>query len=142
MKTVTIEQRVHTFQIDFSRHLSNIVYIQWLEIARLALLEDAGMAAHDAHETMGVLPVLVRTEIDYLRPAFLGDVVQVSVWITEMGRASAVMDYEFRRGKDVLARARQRGLFIDAATQKPHRISAEDRARFFPYCTPEAAGTA
>ena len=42
-ETLTFREPVHSFQIDFNRHVSNIVYIQWMEIGRLKLLEACGL---------------------------------------------------------------------------------------------------
>ena len=38
-KTVKVFPKVNTFDIDAMQHVSNIVYVQWLEIARCKLLE-------------------------------------------------------------------------------------------------------
>ena len=27
---ITFQESIHTFQIDFNRHVSNVVYIQWV----------------------------------------------------------------------------------------------------------------
>ena len=54
---------VKTYDIDFAGHVSNIVYIRWLEDLRFALLEEYYPLA-DSMES-GVAPVLTRTEIDY-----------------------------------------------------------------------------
>ena len=43
MKVIEFSKPVYTFEIDAGQHVSNIAYIEWLEIARLKLLEEAGL---------------------------------------------------------------------------------------------------
>ena len=38
-----LDLEIRTFEIDFAGHVSNIVYIQWLEIARTSLLDAVGL---------------------------------------------------------------------------------------------------
>ena len=56
-KKVEFEVTVYTYQIDFAGHVSNIVYLRWMEMARSKLLEAAGLPV----ETLlarGIVPVL------------------------------------------------------------------------------------
>jgi len=56
-----------TFQIDFARHVSNIVYVQWMEIGRLLLLKAVGLPVERAAES-GAVPIIVETAISYKNP--------------------------------------------------------------------------
>ena len=62
MKRITFEMPIYTFQIDFAGVVSNIVYIQWMEMGRNKLLETTGFPAHQLVKD-GIIPVLVITEI-------------------------------------------------------------------------------
>jgi acyl-CoA thioester hydrolase len=130
MARITFEESVYTYQIDFAGHVSNIVYIQWLENARLRLLEAAGVPAHQLAREKGLVAILARTEIRYLLPLYMGDRVRVEAWISRLRRASATLEIHFYRGSELVATAQQDGLFVDTQTQKPARISAELRERF------------
>jgi acyl-CoA thioester hydrolase len=133
MPKLTLDLPIYTFQIDFSGHVSNVVYIQWLEICRLTLMEVAGLPARAAADE-GMLPVLTDTEISYKNPLYLGDKVRAEFWVSELGGASAWVEYRIYNGEGALcARARQRGLFIDAGTKRPSRMSAKQRAMFQSY---------
>lgn len=130
METIRIELPIYTYQIDFSGHVSNVVYIQWLEICRLTLLERAGLPVHEAAKK-GMLPVLTDTVISYRHPLYLGDVARAEFWVSELGGASAWMEYRITNGEGTLcATASQRGLWISAATKRPSRIGPEQRALF------------
>lgn len=133
MNKVTFDLSIYTFQIDFMKHVSNIVYIQWMEIGRTRLLEAIGMPVEKIAE-QGFGPVLVESHIAYKKPLVIGDQVKVETWFSELAQASAWLEYRFYNGKGELAAVgRQRGIFVDMATGKPRRLSAEERPRFAPY---------
>ncbi len=128
MPAYEFEEEIYSFQIDFSRHVNNSVYIQWLEKARVKLCAAAGYPLHRMAE-IGVLPVLTDTEISYKKPLVMGDTAVVSVWVEEIGGASAWMGYEIRnQAGELCAKARQRGLWFDAENNRPRRID-EDMKR-------------
>ncbi len=133
MQKITFEEKIHTFQIDFNRHVSNIVYVQWMEIGRLKLLEATGLPIHEIDKA-GFLPVLAETQIAYKRPLYMGDVVRVEVWLSELTHATAWMEFRFYNGRDELAATgRQRGVFVRTDTNRPLRLSPEQRAAFEPF---------
>lgn len=133
MNTVSFELEIYTFQIDFAGHVSNIVYIQWMEIGRTKLLEAMGLPI-DKLMRNGIVPVLVGTEIAYKEPLYLGDRVWIEMWISELRRASAQIEFRFYKNGDVLAASgTQRGLFIHLDSRRPYRMTSEMRARFVPF---------
>ncbi|WP_225885403.1 acyl-CoA thioesterase [Leptolyngbya sp. KIOST-1] len=75
MQKLTYDLEVYTYQIDFAGHVNNSVYIHWMEIGRLKLLEAIGMPIHEV-VNQGIAPVLVETNIIYKLPLYLGDRVQ------------------------------------------------------------------
>ena len=133
MARVTCEFEVYTYQIDFARHVSNIVYIQWLEIGRLKLLEAVGLSVACVAER-GITPIVAATSIVYQRPVHFGDRVTLEAWVGDFGKASAMVHYRFtnQRGEEV-AEATQRGLFVRISDGKPVRLGEEDRVRFAPF---------
>ena len=94
MKKVAFEVPIYTFHIDFAGHVSNIVYVQWMEAGRQRLFEAAGLPIEELALT-GIVPALVRTEIEYKLPLRLGDRARVEVWISELRRASACVVFRF-----------------------------------------------
>ena len=124
---------VYPFHIDAMGHVNNTIYVQWMEIGRVRLLDAVDMSIAQMMQR-GFGPVLVDTSISYKRPLFLGDTVSASIWISKLKGASAEMSFEFRNASgEVAAIGTQRGLFVNLADQKPRRISAEDRDRFSHY---------
>jgi acyl-CoA thioester hydrolase len=130
MERIRLELQIYPFQIDYMRHVSNIVYVQWMEVGRCLLLEAAGLPIAQTGG-QGFVPVLVETQISYKKPLRLGDSVLAEVWLSELSQASAWMDFAFRNGAgEVAATGRQRGLFVDLESGRPRRMPPEDRARF------------
>ncbi|MEN8193232.1 MAG: acyl-CoA thioesterase [Bacteroidota bacterium] len=130
MQKVKFDLEVYTYQIDFVHHLSNIVYIEWMEIGRLKLLDAMGLPAAEL-EKSGIFPVLTKTEIAYKQPIFYGDSVEAEVWISKLNLASAIIEFRFFKNERILAaEGRQKGLFINGETQKPYRLTEEQRNKF------------
>lgn len=130
MPSHQFQEEVQTYQIDFSRHVNNGIYIQWLEKARVRLCTAAGYPVTRLAEE-GFLPVLTETQITYKKPLYLGDVATIEAWVTEISGASAWIDYEIRnQNGEVCAQARQRGLFVSMESQRPMRITGEMREKF------------
>ena len=133
MQKLTYDLEVYTYQIDFAGHVNNSVYIHWMEIGRIKLLEAIGMPIHEV-VNQGIAPVLVETNITYKLPLYLGDRVQAQLWLSELRNASAVMQFQFYNGDQVLAaEGVQKGLFVDVKTMRPKRLSLEERASFASY---------
>lgn len=131
MGKVEYREQVHTFHIDINDHVNNAVYVQWLEVGRTRLLEAAGLAI-DAMQTRGYLPIIVETWIQYRLPLSFPDTARIEIWVSEVTHVTAWLQfriYSEATGK-LVARARQRGVFIDAKTNKPYRLGREDRAAF------------
>jgi len=124
---------IYTFQIDFMGHVNNSIYMQWMEIGRTKLLEAAHLSL-DTVSTGGVIPVLASTTIQYLHPLYLGDTVEIELWISELRRASARLEFRFSNQDRIpVATATQLGLFYDLSSRRPHRLNREDREHLLPF---------
>lgn len=130
----TVEFEVYTFHIDFSGHVSNIAYVQWMEITRLKLLEAAESSVWDMAEQKGVIPVLTETQITYRKALYFGDRVRVEAWFSEIRPASAWVEYRFYNQQgDLAASGRQKGVYLYRDSLRPYRLTTEERAKLEPY---------
>ena len=133
MNKVKFDLEVYTFQIDIVGHLSNIIYVEWMEIGRLKLLEAVGLSANELTKK-DIFPILVNTNITYKQPIFYGDKVRAEIWLSKLNEASAIMEFRFIKNDGVLAATGyQKGLFINGATGKPYRLPKEDKKLFAKY---------
>jgi acyl-CoA thioester hydrolase len=89
-------------------------------------------AAASAEDQASLVWVVVRHEIDYLRPAMPGDTVIVRTWVGQASKIRFNRFVELQRASDrvVLAKARSVWCPIDTRTGRPVAVSAEVRERF------------
>jgi len=132
-RKVSFEQQVYTYQIDYAGHVSNTVYIRWMEIARAKLLEAAGKPVQELVRE-GIVPVLAATHIEYRKPLLQGDRVRVDIWLSELRGVTARMEVRFFDGGGGLAAAGwHRGVFVDARTKRPLRLPQALRSSLEPF---------
>lgn len=77
--------------MDYFRHVNNIVFFRYFESARIAYLERIGFARE--LEESGVGPILAATHCRFRRPLTYPDVVHVGARTTEVGADRFVMEY-------------------------------------------------
>jgi acyl-CoA thioester hydrolase len=114
--------------IDELLHVNNAVWVQWIQQVAVAHWEALADQAHkDAF-----LWVVVRHEIDYLRPALEGDVVTARTWIggaPHGARSERLMEFVGPDGK-VFVRAKTQWAIVDKALGRPIRVPVEVIAPF------------
>lgn len=72
-------------------------YLKYMERARTEWLRTLGHEQQRLRDEEGILFVVRRVEVDYLRPAVLDDRVLVSAQLVEMKRASLVIRHALQR---------------------------------------------
>lgn len=114
--------------IDELGHVNNVAYLRWVQEAAAAHWKAAAPAADQEKLRW----VVVRHEIDYLRPAFLGEEIIARTWVGAATRLKFERFTELLRASDgaVLAKARTVWCPVDSRTGKPAAVSAGVRARF------------
>jgi len=114
--------------IDELGHVNNAVWVQWIQDVAVAHWHAIADPAHDA----AYYWVVVRHEIDYLRPAFEGDIVTARTWIDPKisgARSDRHMEFTDKDGK-LLVKARTQWAIIDKAAGRPIRVPREVVAPF------------
>ena len=122
-----LNRRVEAYDLDERAHVNNVVYLQWVQDAAAA--HWSTLAPETVRDE--VAWVALRHEIDYLKPALLGDEIAIMTWVGVAEGLSFERFTEMRRRSDdaLLARARTLWCPVDARTGKPRRVSAQVRAR-------------
>ncbi len=112
--------QVYFFDTDCGGVVHNLAYLRWIEAARTHLVEELGMDLR-AMAAEQKYPVLVRTEIDYARPALLNDLVEVDGILERCSRARFWVAFEVRRPADgtVLVRCRQTLALVQMPSGRP-----------------------
>ena len=129
---------VEAADIDQLGHVNNVTYLRWVQEAAVAHWTAAAPATDQAK----LLWVVVRHEIDYKQPAFLGDRIIARTWVGSASRIRFERFTELLRARDrsVLAKARTLWGPIDSRTGKPVGVSPEVRACFSVEASPGDAG--
>ncbi len=131
MKKLKFTEPIYTYHIDFVGHVNNIIYIQWLENARVKLLQAMNISITELADKEKILPIITETVIKYKKPFFLENTVHVEVWISEMMNVSAIFEFRFLNEKgELCSMGQQRVLFIDKDTQRPSRKIAKFKDKF------------
>jgi len=131
MKKFTQSLKVRSYELDSQGHVNYAVYLNYLEYARVAALEDAGLRFDD-YIKRGMYIVIAEVKLKYLAPATLGDELEITLEGKEMGRTSATFKQEIfnkKTGKKILD-AELAGVFINKEG-KPIPIDEGFRQAFF-----------
>ena len=117
--------------IDALGHANNTAYVRWIQDVAVAHSTAMGLALAD-YQSLGAVFVIRRHEIDYLRPAMEGDLLEVKTWVGEVRSASCERMTEILRASDgvMLVKAVTVWAFIDTQSGRPTRITPEVRAHF------------
>ena len=99
-------------------------YLRFMERARTEWLGALGVDLAEFERVHGLVFVVSRMEIDYLAPARLGDRLEATLRLIELGRARMVAVQDVRRGDHILARACVTLACIDRGNWRPARIPA------------------
>ncbi len=119
---------VRTYDIDFAGHVSNIVYIRWLEDLRTELFNKH----FSLQELMdgGCTLVLKSTNIEYKHSIRLFDQVRAKMKVAAIAKASLTLTAEFFVGELLTTTASHTGVFVDLKNLKPRRVPAEIVSKF------------
>ena len=118
---------VKTYDIDFAGHVSNIVYIRWLEDLRFLLLRE--YLPLKPQMEAGYVPILVRTNIQYKRAIRLFEPVVGRMWIQSVGAARIIIAARILVHDEVCADVVQEGVFAELESGRPLRVPADFRKK-------------
>lgn len=97
-------------------------YLKYFERARTEWLRALGVQQQALREATGAMFVVGDTQLRFLRPARLDDLLDVTAELRETGRASMQLAQQAWRGTELLAEGDIRIGCVDAATLRPRRI--------------------
>jgi YbgC/YbaW family acyl-CoA thioester hydrolase len=119
-------EEVMFFDTDCGGVVHNIAYLRMIETCRTRLAALMGMDLRTMSGTR-VFPVVTRTEVDYKRPAKLGDWLVIRGRLDEISRARFWCAFEMIREEDgaILVTARQSLALVTMPEGKPLRLPAE-----------------
>lgn len=137
--------------LDAYGHVNNATMFTLLEQSRVIAFwrdpsgeydPDRPLAVVGASGEADTITLVAGHQIEYRAPLEYGpDPIDVQMWISRLGAASAEVSYEIygpvdERPRTLYALARTAIVLIDAATGKPRRITDEERAAWAPFLGP------
>lgn len=136
----THEIQVPADAIDELGHVSNLVYLHWMQDVAIRHSTARGWGM-DRYLGDGAIWVVRSHFIEYRRPAFEGDQLTVLTWIAGFGPRSCTRKYLCWRAADarVIARAETQWAYVELATGQPRRIPDTLRGSFEVVADPDEA---
>ena len=126
--------------LDAYNHVNNVQMMRILEEARVRAFwapevgEPAPTAVLKATVGSDTVTMIAGHIVEYVAPVeYHQGQLDIQLWISAVGGASADIAYEVYSQGELAVRAESTMVFIDAATQRPRRISDAERAAWEPY---------
>ena len=116
-------EQVMFYDTDAGGVVHNIAYLRFIEKCRTMLGAELGLDLQSMAES-GLYAVVVRTEIDYKKPAKLGDELTIKGWLDEVEKVRFWCGFEITRdgGNDLLVTCRQRLAMVQMPAGRPARL--------------------
>jgi acyl-CoA thioester hydrolase len=123
---LTVPVDVFYFDTDAGGVVHNVAYLRMVEMARSKLAEHLGWTLKEMNET-GYVPVVARTEIDYLKPAKLGDKIQIDARLARLEKVRFHLEFTLRRAESdfVFARCSQVMVPVQLPSGRPRPVPEE-----------------
>jgi acyl-CoA thioester hydrolase len=132
--------------MDSLGHVNNVVYVDYLQEARVDMLRVHAPASGGEALAEGV--VVVRHEVEFVQPlVFRFEPVRIESWVSEIRAATFTMAYEIldelpESGRRVYLRARSVLTPYVFADERPRRILPREREVLGRFLEPEPAAAA
>lgn len=112
--------------IDRQGHVNNVRYLQWIQ--DVAVAHWFSLATEEQRQKIAW--VVLRHEIDYLRPAFENEEITATTWVGEDKGAKWERFTEIQRGDEILVKAKSIWVALDTQTLRPRRVDAKLKEQF------------
>lgn len=132
MLTHSVDIRVRYAETDAMGVVYHANYLTWFEIARIALLETAGLSYREL-ETQGYLLPVLEAHMKYALPARFDDRVTVTATMSEAPRVRFRIDYEVKLDGRTLTTGHTTHAFMDRTARaiKPPPVVMERLGGYF-----------
>ena len=112
------EIKVRGYHLDMFRHVNNARYLEFLEDGRWAFFDGNPQFFR---YLKGATFFVVNININYRRPATLGDTLDVQTSLSEIGNTSGILHQEIYnvKSENLVVDADVTFVIVDAKTQNP-----------------------
>lgn len=119
-KIYSLSMTVPQTAIDANGHVNNVTYVQWMQDVAIKHSHEQG-ATEELYRQLGTSWIIRSHFIEYKRPAFAGDEIEVLTWVANIKKARSKRKYRFVRAGDavVLATAETDWVYVNASSGRP-----------------------
>jgi len=112
--------------IDELGHVSNVVYVRWIQEVAVAHSNAVGWT-YDRYRALGAVFVVHKHVVEYSAPAFAGDRIERITWVESFSAATSERRTRIERagGAKPLVRASTIWALVGTDGGRPRRIPAE-----------------
>ena len=123
MKKFTYTFKVVSDDIDFNGHVSNITYLSWMIDAATKHSASVGFGYEECLKLGGTWVAKSHT-IEYKKPSFENDELQMETWVEEIGKIMSVRRYVLTcpRDKALICEGKTEWVFVDSKKMRPMKI--------------------
>lgn len=120
--------KVRGYHLDLFRHVNNARYLEFLEEARWSFLETVNGLR--LLEEQDYIFVVVNININYRRPAYMGEILQITTRIKSIGNRSCVLHQAvtLQEAGTLVADADVTFVIVEARTGRAVVLTGEMRA--------------
>ena len=97
-------------------------YIKFMERARTEALRDKGIEQPQLKQLHNIVFAIRKISVDYLKPAYFNDLLNITVRMTKLGKASLVMAQQVLRESEILCQGTVKIGVINVINQRPHSM--------------------
>ncbi len=125
-------QQIRFGDIDSYNHVNNVVFLQYLEDARVQLTYTKLPCGGTFQDLVGsdLFTLVARNEIEYLAPiSFRPTPVYVNIWVTRIGGSSYDVGYTVTEADTsvIYAQATTSMVLVSRSTGRPARLTPAQR---------------
>lgn len=111
--------------IDFNNHVNNVTYLSWMIEAATKHSESVGFGYKECLKLGGTW-IAKSHNIEYKKPSFINDELQMETWIEDIGKILSTRRYELTRVSDkvLICEGKTEWVFVDSEKMRPMKIPA------------------
>jgi len=123
MKRYGYRFKVSAEDIDFNGHVGNVTYLTWMIEAATQHSQSLGFGYEKCRELGGTW-VAKSHRIEYKKPAFEGDELEMQTWIETIGKIKSIRRYKLTRSIDnaLICQGETEWVFVDSQKMRPMKI--------------------
>jgi len=122
--------RVYFQDTDAGGVVYHASYVNFMERARTEWLRTHGYSNAGLMKEFGVVFVVRSMKLDYLRPALLDDMLDVTAQVKDIGRSRITLLQTVRRADELLTEAEVHLVSVSLETFKPVRVPEALRSQW------------